>query len=783
MKNSKLFYGLWLCLFVLILFAYRNHFDNEFHFDDGHTIQNNVHIRSLTNIPDFFIIGATTFSTLPANQLYRPVVSTNIAFDYWLSSKFDANGSGYNPFYYHLVMFIEYLIMLIMIYLFVVKIFHLTIKSEYNRWFALGLTAWYGIHVTNGETLNYIISMSDLLSTLLVIAAMNIFIYYPKLRKFGLFLIPFFLGLLTKQTAAVFTPILVVYFWFFELEDYLGKSSTQVVRKKKWRLLAIQSILIFVFTAVSIYFILSMQGESYTPGGSSLFLYMITQPFVIFHYFISFFVPYKLSADTDWSLLSSIWDIRFFIGTAFILSMFWIAFKTFKNKFTRPISFGILWFFMALAPTSSIIPLSEVMNDHRMMYPFVGLIISIIWSMVLLYYHFKDKIQNSYIIRNIIIACFTLIFTIHFFAVMQRVEVWQNGKTLWYDVSVKSPKNGRGLMNYGLQLAGEGKYNQAIDYYKRALILMPYYNYLYTNMAIAYNAIDSVETAEKYHKRSIELNPRAHNGYYYYAIFLREKGRLNEAEQNFKRTVEISPDFIYARYALLEIYSNANRIDDLKKFLDETENKFPYDTTVQYYRKILGDQNARIKSLYTEAFSNNDPAKMMELSLLYYRQKNFDSCAFLSSKIIEIQPENIAAYNNLIASWNNLLLFEKALEIGKTALSLDPNNQLLKNNLAVSTRRNELMIRLNSTNTASELINLSLEFYREEMFMQCVLACEKSLIIRPNDPIAYNNICSSYNALQDWENAAKAGEKAVELDPESQLAKNNLAVALKNLKR
>ena len=42
-------------LFLGLLITYSNHFKNGFHFDDSHTIVNNVNIRSIENIPKFFV--------------------------------------------------------------------------------------------------------------------------------------------------------------------------------------------------------------------------------------------------------------------------------------------------------------------------------------------------------------------------------------------------------------------------------------------------------------------------------------------------------------------------------------------------------------------------------------------------------------------------------------------------------------------------------------------------------------------------------------------------------
>src|SRR5512143_2133597 len=81
-------------LLIALVAAYANHFHNSFHFDDAHTIVNNAAIRQLRNIPLFFR-DATTFSSLPSNQSYRPLVSTLLAIDYSL-------GHGLRPFWFHL---------------------------------------------------------------------------------------------------------------------------------------------------------------------------------------------------------------------------------------------------------------------------------------------------------------------------------------------------------------------------------------------------------------------------------------------------------------------------------------------------------------------------------------------------------------------------------------------------------------------------------------------------------------------------------------------------------
>ena len=80
MTDRRFFSCMAALLLLLTIAAYGNSFHNSFHFDDSHTIVNNLYLRNVANIPLFFR-DSTTFSSLPTNQSYRPVVSATLALD------------------------------------------------------------------------------------------------------------------------------------------------------------------------------------------------------------------------------------------------------------------------------------------------------------------------------------------------------------------------------------------------------------------------------------------------------------------------------------------------------------------------------------------------------------------------------------------------------------------------------------------------------------------------------------------------------------------------------
>src|SRR5262245_51841284 len=124
---------------ALLLVAYANHFQNGFHFDDTHAIVDNPAIRSVSNIPRYFV-DATTFSVLPLNQSYRPVLQTTLAIDYRLAG-------GYFPVTFQTQSFVWFVLQLVLMYgLFVTIAGRVATDIAANRSVALVATSIYALH-------------------------------------------------------------------------------------------------------------------------------------------------------------------------------------------------------------------------------------------------------------------------------------------------------------------------------------------------------------------------------------------------------------------------------------------------------------------------------------------------------------------------------------------------------------------------------------------------------------------------------------------------------------
>ena len=447
--TSKRFEIITLLIILTITFLiYLNHFDNPFFFDDYHTIIENESIRDLSNWTSFFS-NADTFSSLPANRSYRPVITLMNAIDYSLAN-------GLHPKYYHYHIFLWFLILIVLLFQLTKHIYHKSIKK--HQWIggtALFATVWFALHTANAETINYICARSDSFSSLCTVASLLLYTH-PLGKRWHLYLIPMIIGIWTKQTGVMFFPILLTYIILFEnhslITEYRKHTKQKIIQVlKKSAPTAIVASFLFIFNQ----YYLTPESTDSTNYLVTRFEYISTQCYVVIHYLGNFILPINLSADPDISIIKPWYNFKILSGIIIILGMLFLMVKTAFKTELRPISFGIAWFFIALLPTS-LNPLFQIANDHRMFFPFIGLFIAVPWGILLIIKKYdilkKDK---KYTIGTT--AILAILITGHAYGTFQRNIVWNSEETLWLDVTKKSPKNGRGLMNYGLTQMEKGK--------------------------------------------------------------------------------------------------------------------------------------------------------------------------------------------------------------------------------------------------------------------------------------------------------------------------------------
>jgi len=567
---------------ALIAAAYASSLHNSFHFDDSHVIENNAAIRSLHNVPRFFT-DAHTFSSLPQNATYRPLVSLTLALDY-------ARGA-LDPFQYH----VTQLALLFILGAMLVAFF----DPMVGRWPALFAATLFCVHTANTETMNLISARSELLSTIGLLGSFLLYQRSPAARRTLLYLIPLAIGALAKAPLVVFAPLLFFYALWIE-----GESPKRALR------IALPSLILGVALLI---FLNSMNAPEWVGGGGSAWHYAITQPFIWLHYARLFVLPIGLTADTDWQPFAQWYDTRAVAGYAFI-ALLLLAIRRAPNV----VKFGLVWFAIALLPTS-LFPLAEVANEHRVFFAFIGLVLAL----------------STFLHARYAPAFAIALLLVYAYATRARNEVWRSEETLWSDVVTKSPGNGRAWMNYGLTQMGKGAFVDAKRSFDRAAALTPNYWTLEINEGIDEGALGHDAEAERHFRRALQLNPD-HNAHFFYGRWLAQRGRKSEALQHVREAARLSPTFAGAQELLRQL-----------------------ETAHPTYDSYFNDGLAAIQ------------------------RADWNEAARLNREALRLNPHSADALNNLGWALAQLGHRDEARRAYEQALAIDPKHERARNNLAL----------------------------------------------------------------------------------------------------
>ena len=202
MRQKGFFWFLAGVLIAGVAIVYSNHFENSFHFDDSHVIEQNIYVRGLRNIPKFFT-DVTTFSALPANRSYRPVLITLFAVAY--------RAGGDSPVWFHIIAFSMFMMLGTELFFFSGGYSHL-IQFRWRKRYRCPPCCRF-LHSPYRKCRNtelYQRGVGPCL-TLLMVSSLLLFAARPAWRKYGLYLFPAALAMLTKEVSAVFPLFLLAY--------------------------------------------------------------------------------------------------------------------------------------------------------------------------------------------------------------------------------------------------------------------------------------------------------------------------------------------------------------------------------------------------------------------------------------------------------------------------------------------------------------------------------------------------------------------------------------------
>ncbi|MBI4691141.1 MAG: tetratricopeptide repeat protein, partial [Nitrospirae bacterium] len=304
--------------------------------------------------------------------------------------------------------------------------------------------------------------------------------------------------------------------------------------------------------------------------------YLFTQPRVIATYIRLLFFPINQNLDYDYPVYNSFFEPQVVLSFLFLLSIFGLGVylfyrsrelvkvskgqsirvsehKSFKNSDpmtlgrsdTSFIAFGILWFFITLSIESSIIPIRDVIFEHRLYLPSVGIFIAVLCFIADQQRYRWEKIGLTFVVA---VAMVIVLLT---GATHARNTIWRDEINLWEDVISKSPGKARPYNNLGVAYGKQGRFDEAIRQYKIAIKLKPDYAKAHNNLGVIYSSKGWIDDAIEHYWAAIRFRPDdAAEAYNNLATAYGDKGWDNMTVEYYQAAIKLKPDYLTAHYNL-----------------------------------------------------------------------------------------------------------------------------------------------------------------------------------------------------------------------------------------
>jgi len=319
--------------------------------------------------------------------------------------------------------------------------------------------------------------------------------------------------------------------------------------------------------------------------------YLMTEMRVVITYIRLIFVPINQNLDYDYPIYKSFFELPVLLSFVLLAAIFGIAvyllyksqnkksvvsskkeegesdepsaedfsphttnYSPFAIHCLRLIAFGIFWFLITLSVESSVIPIVDVIFEHRVYLPSVGLLTAITAGLFAVASRFNKTMGFL-----LILVLTTLVFAAATYA---RNNIWKDDASLWEDVVKKSPNKARPHNYLGDIYSRQGRLDEAIREYNIELGLNSDYDFAHNNLGVAYAQQGRLDEAAKEFQEVIRLKPgnaHAHNNL---GVIYDQQGRWDEAAKEYQTALRLNPDHAEAHYNLGSVYERQGRPDE-----------------------------------------------------------------------------------------------------------------------------------------------------------------------------------------------------------------------------
>lgn len=428
--------------------------------------------------------------------------------------------------------------------------------------FVYGVPLLFLLSPIQTESVAYVSSRSELFAALFFLLGLWGFVVYRERRRWAaaaIVLVCLALSVLSKQDKLVLPAVVLAM-------DYLLLCGCDWRGlRKSWPLYGTLAAGAAAGAALVIRPILFVQSAGFRLDWKT---YLFTQFRMYFRYLGQLVWPFHLNLDPDIAPSHSLWEHGSWLALVLLAAI--AAALLLWHRRTPLVAFGALLFFIVLAPTTSFFPLLDYAAERRLYLPSIGFFMAVLAALSYL------RLNQRSVLRVTLAA----VLAVYAVGTFQRSRVWADDLALWQDTVAKSPGkarpwgwlgrvyDGRGqqdqaeqawiraeqvvrqgsmehatlLGNLGLAAARKQNYQQAVDYYQKALEIRAYRPTVRAQLAVALMRLGRTEEGWEQFDRAFGNTTGSYEVLMLHAQELYLAGRYAESAHDYRMALQLLPE-------------------------------------------------------------------------------------------------------------------------------------------------------------------------------------------------------------------------------------------------
>lgn len=525
------------------LVAYSNTFQVPFLFDDIPRILDETAIRQLWP------------PTVAMHNTNRPFAHYTFAMNYAVN--------GYHVWGYHAINLGIHLAASLVLFGIVRRTLqsNASMDSRFAIWVAFVISILWALHPLNTQAVTYIVQRLESLMGLAYLTTLYCFIRSQQSRIGWLWSVMSILacgfGMGCKEVM-VTAPIVVL--WYDRA--YVANSWQEIFTKR--------SLYYFGLTLTWGVLAWSMlhHSEDYNNGslinvpGLTSWTYLLSQSSVIVHYLGLAFWPSGQCVYHAWPVarsVANVWPQLLFVTLLLAASLWGVS------RYPKASFLGCS-FFLILAPTSSIVPIKDLVFEHRMYLPLSIVIASVVMGayQLLSRLPFKPRLKNQVGLSIALLIAFLLGVT-----TWERNKVYQSEVSVWTDAVAKSPRNTTVLIGLGGIYSKKNRFEEARECFLKALEIEPDNSKANSNFAGMLIDLREYDLARHYLDRALSLDPKDADAISNMGHLLFDTGNYEKAVLYYQAATNNDPNNEELQSSLVASLIQDGRLDEAISLCEE----------------------------------------------------------------------------------------------------------------------------------------------------------------------------------------------------------------------